>query len=531
MKALHVAALVVSLTLTIGLAAGASEGRFELPQGLGESAPGQYSYFYLPFVPKYFYSDGQTWDSSINIVNTGTSLISVRMFFLNSAGGQYVPTALAYPEGTLSNPFALGAGGSVEILPFNTDELPGGSVYSVVMTSTGDIAAIANLTTWINSPAPPHYNGSYSGAASGATKVFMPSVVWHYYDWNSHLAVQNLTGSAQNISVVFYYEGTSGACNGVGANAVPPYATFYVDVSTLDLASCDTNADGYNGSATITSGGDIFAVDNQTAATTVWGPAGRTQTYSGFGAGSTDLYAPALYYGYYGWDSSINVQNVGTGVATVYVLYSDGYSLTTTIPTDGSVLLYQYTEGQAGNHTAGTKFSGFMRATSGGPLVAVVNAATNQPWPGGYAPYDQAQTYSALTPDEATGTLVFPQIMREYYGWYTSYTVQNATNSDVNLLISYDGMGSLCQDIAYGPLGPNANVEFYQGGPTDALCPNLPGAAQPGDPNIASYRGAVTVEVDGVGWIVGVANQTNFAHRVTSGETGDWSMSYNGINR
>jgi hypothetical protein len=478
----------------------------------------------LVAVPMAGAQGGGNWDSSFNVVNLGTANATVTVTFYAENGTPTTPTQLGTSTGPIGNPFTLAPGSSVEVLPFQTDELADGR-YSVVISADQPVAAIANLTNWIAQGGVPYYNGSYSGAADeGTLPVYMPAIVNGYYDWNSHLSIQNLSGSALDITADFYTEGAATVCHTETNAATPAYSSWHLDVGALDLSACDVNADGYNGSAIVSASGPLAVVDNQTADTSFYGLSGRTQTYNGFTAGGMTLYAPALYYNYYGWDSSINVQNIGAAATDVTVTYSDGYVATVNVPAGASTLFYQWQEGQDGHHTALTAFGATITAAE--PLVAVVNAASNQPNAWG-TPQDQAQSYNAFA---AGGTSIgFPLIMREYYGWYTSYTIQNVGSADVNVLISYSGI-STCQNLDPGaPIPAGGNLEVYQGGPTDALCTDLPGAEQPGNPWGSSYRGAVTVEVQGTGAIIGIVNQTNYYNRTTVGNTGDWSMSYNGI--
>lgn len=463
----------------------------------------------------------QTWDSSFNIVNLGTTEAEVSVTFHEMDGTAHMPTQLGTSTGLISNPFFLAVGTSVEVLPFQTPELPDGR-YSVVISSDQQIAAIANLTTWIAGEGAPYFNGSYSGAEDlGETMMYMPAIVWDYYGWNSHVSVQNLAMDDATMTVDFYEEGSDTVCATYDPGAVVPnYSAIHIDVtSDVDLTPCDTDGEaGYNGSAVINSDMPVAAVDNQTVAMEGWyGPAGRTQTYNGFLMTQANdmLYIPGLYYLYYGWDSSFNVQNLGTTDAAVTVTYSDGCTKNATIPPNGSYLFYQWAEGEAGGcHTAGTQFAAVVESDAGQPLVAVVNAATNQS-DGYWAPLNQSQSYSAFP---GGGTNVsFPLIMMEYYGWTTSYTIQNVGANDVNLLVSYGDVAT-CQNLPLGPIAPGASEEVYQG--ADSLCPDLP----------TEYRNAVTVEVVEVdGQIIGIANQTNFTNRDEPTTTGDWSQSYNGL--
>ncbi|MGC8959758.1 MAG: hypothetical protein ACP5OO_08210 [Chloroflexia bacterium] len=438
---------------------------------------------------------GGAWDSSFTVVNLGTSEATVSVTFYDEAGTAHTPPSLGTSTGPISNPFPLASGASVEILLFQTSALPDGR-YSAVISADQPIAAIANLTNSI-SGTEPYFNGSYSGLEDvGQTIMYMPAITKGYYGWNSHLSMQNLTNDNMDITVKFYVENSNLVCHTEGPHTTPAYASWHVDVGALSLpVSCDPNGDGYNGSATVEASGPVAAVDNQTVDTV-----GLTQDYNGFTGGATTLYAPALYYNYYGWDSSINVQNVGTVTTTVTVNYSDGVAKTCVLGPNASCLLYQPVEG----HTAGTYFSAILTADQ--PLVAVINAATS-------AAVGQAQTYNAFTAGGAKFGL--PLTMKGYYGWNTSFTVQNIGSAAIQVQITYapdPSVGFTGKTYTAGPIDPGKNLEVYQ--PADSDLPT-------------GYHGAVTVEVVGSGSIIAIVNQTCDGQRATT--SGDWSMSYNGL--
>ncbi len=440
---------------------------------------------------------GGAWDSSFTVVNLGTTTATVSVTFYDEAGASSQPPSLGTSTGPISNPFSLNAGASVEILLFQTGTLPDGR-YSVVISADQPIAAIANLTNSIGGTAP-YFNGSYSGLEDvGQTIMYMPAITQAYYGWNSHLSMQNLTASAMDITVKFYVEQSNVVCHTEGPRSTPAFASWHVDVGALALPdACDPDGHGYNGSATVEASGPIAAVDNQTV-----DAYGFTQDYGGFTGGATTIYATALYHEYYGWNSSINVQNVGTVTTTVYVNYSDGVTNTQTLGPNASYLFYQPHE----PHPAGTYFSAIITADQ--PLVAVINAATSPE-------VGQAQTYNAFL---AGGTKFgLPLTMKGYYGWNTSFTVQNIGSADVNVQITYapdPSVGFTGKTYTAGPIEPGANLEVYQ--PVD---PDLP----------SGYHGAVTVEVVGTGTIIAIVNQVNDAKLVDPTAPGDWAMSYNGL--
>jgi len=290
----------------------------------------------LVVVPVVGAQGGGVWDASFTVVNLGTASATVTVDFYDETGTHPTVTQLGTSGGMITNPFTLAAGSSQEILVFLTTQLPTGHRYSVVVSADQPVAAIANLTNSIGGTQP-YFNGSYSGASDeGQTSMYMPAIVWNYYGWYSHLSVQNLTNAAMNITVSIYQEQSNTVCYTYGPTSVPAFSALYLDTGTVDLSACDVNpaGDGYNGSAQVTAAGPVAAVDNQTMDSS-----GATQTYNGFVGGALTIYAPALYDEYYFWDSSINVQNVGTAATTVNVTYSDGATNSCALGINASCLL------------------------------------------------------------------------------------------------------------------------------------------------------------------------------------------------
>ncbi len=457
----------------------------------------------LVAVPLAAAQGGGVWDSSFTIINLGSADATVHVTFYDENGNEYNPTDLG---GGTSNDFTLPAGESKEILVFliPAAQLPDGHAYSVVISADQPIAVIANLTNTVYSPAQsPSFSGSYSGFEDvGQTAVYMPAIVENYYEWDSHVSMQNLTGGELDITIEFFTEGTNHVCHTEGPHTTPAYSSWHLDIDPdVDLTGCDTNSDGYNGSAKVSAAGPIAVVDNQTA--DIYG---MTATYRGFTPDqATDVYyVPALYYLYYNWFSSINIQNVGTVTTTVTVDYSDGAADGTCDLSPGeSCLLIQLLES---GHDP--KFSAVIQAADpSAKLVVVAQAGTTVE-----SALNQAFAYEGFAAGGTTFGL--PLTMDMYYGWFTSFTVQNIGSADVNIEYTYapdPSVGFAGATCTAGPITPGANLEIVQ---IADPCVDLP----------AGYHGGVTVT--GSGDIIVIVSQNN-VEQMTA-RPGDWSMSYDG---
>jgi hypothetical protein len=426
---------------------------------------------------------GQTDISSFTIQNVDTTDATVTVTFVDESGVEHTPTTL---NSSKTNPFTLAPNESFEVyVPgIPTDQLPNGR-YSVVISSSAQVVAIANLVGEGNI----YFNGSYSGFDAGATDFFLPAVVYNYYGWYSLISVQNVGASAADINVTITCDnGTTGTMT---ASAVPSMASHhFVLKQTMPTGFTATTA--CNGSAEITSAENVVVVDNQSVPT-----GGNTQSYSGVTSGATTLFVPALYNSYYGWNSSINIRKLGSGNATVTATYSDGGTstcdLTDAVP---GCLLYVPAE------HSGTGYFGATVESSGPDLIAVVNAANGS----------QAQTYNAV--GSGTGAVGVPSVMKAYYGWNTSVTCQNVGTVATKMSIEYDGYAS---DVYTTPdtYAAGETVEIYT--PGESFLPN-------------SYQGGATVTADASG--AEISCIVNFNNAAQQGSTvGDWSMSYNAFNK
>jgi len=411
------------------------------------------------------------WDTGMQIVNMSTTDATVTVTFYDVTGAAFTPADLG---SGLTNPFTLGGGNSQTILVSGIPSLADGA-YSVVVSADQPIVAIANL---IGNNDPIFFNGSYSGMEDvGQMAMYMPSVNKDFYGWDSHLSLQNLTNAAMDVTVNFYagspvsiYDETM---------SVEPYSSWHVDVGALAGVPSD-----FNGSVVATAAGAIAAVDNQTA-----DAYGFTQDYNGFPAGAMTLYCPALYAAFYTWDSSLNVQNIGTNTTTVTIEYSDGVVVTQDLGPNAAYLAYQPLEG----HTE-TTFSAEITADQ--PLVAIVNAAN---------PASQAQTYGCFS--AGADSWYAPIVEKDFYGWFSGSQVQNITASDIDVTVEYEGGCTRTETVPAGGTYIFSNYDE-----PDACIP-------------VGYGGSASFT--GTGDFVLIVNQTYAAGQ--TGTMGDWSMSYNGF--
>jgi len=428
---------------------------------------------------------GQTDNASFRVMNLSTSTAHVQITFYDEAGTAYTPTTLNMGK---PNPFDLPAGTSFEVyLPGIPSGLPNGR-YSVVISSDQPVVATANLVGADGTTT--YYNGAYSGVSAGATTYYLPAVYHNYYGWNDIISVQNVGSAATDIKVEYYQGDTKVAEHTKSALAAG--ASVHFDLKTSVPPGMPPS---FGGSAVVTSTSQPIVVVNNQRAT-----GGFTQSYNGFASGANTIYVPALYSTFYTWNSSLFVQNVGAANTDVHVVYTDGKTRDVTLAPKQSV---QWEEWD-GKHAPGISV-GATITTTGQPVVAVANAAN---------PARQAQTYSAFI---TGGTkVVLPTIMKNYWGWDTSFTVMNIGTANATVTVTY------APDSEHGFGGANYNITVNAGSSHQIYVP--------GDSNVtvANYGGSVTLSTSTPGaLLIATCDETYGAGQAAG--TGDWSMSYNGF--
>ncbi|HPH98063.1 MAG TPA: hypothetical protein PKW33_18015 [Anaerolineaceae bacterium] len=234
--------------------------------------------------------------------------------------------------------------------------------YSAKITATGNVAAIVNI--YGKSTA----NGqvySFNAFTAGSKTAYVPQLMKNYYGYNTALTVQNI--SAVDATVTVTYGNGATAENAV----IAAYSSklFYTPNNT----SFPSGATGISG-ATITSvGGDIVAVVNESDGYN------RAATYAGFTTGTSKVFAPIVMKRYYGYNTSIVCQNVGTTDTVATLSYTaGGLSHTVVSPTlaqGATYMFYQPSDGSLPNSYNG---SAVINASASGKIICTVNENQNE---------------------------------------------------------------------------------------------------------------------------------------------------------
>ena len=368
---------------------------------------------------------GGPFDTAFRIQNLEADPASCSFKFYDSAGAE------KYASGLLP---LIPAGQSAYIyVPVDTTVDPG--QYAGVVECDKNVAAVVNYSDADS-------GASYNGVSVPGLVLYAPGIYDDYYSYFSDIVVQNTRDNqAIDVKVEIFEAGNpvpvkTQTATGILANG---FATFEQE----NLAELAKNK---SYSAKITGSGDIAAVVN------IYGRAsavGQLYSYNPFSGGSTSAYAPVILNGYYGYNSSLVIQNLGDVTADVKITYSTGLVKNTTIAPGAADSRYTPAEGLPTNLLTGAK----VESTNGQPLVVLVNESTDK---------NRAASYVGFS--GGANTVSAPIVMKRYYKYNTSVTCQNLGVAAATMSISYGGIAGSTVSPSVDPSG---TYMFYQ--PADPL--------------------------------------------------------------
>jgi len=414
------------------------------------------------------------WVAGIQVANLDTQPATVTIDFYDTSGA----LVHTYYDTT---PIAAGGAETYYVPTILPDSVVTTFRGSAVVSSERNIAAIVNENAGSGAgydQPPGILRGRYTGirAAATATALYMPVAVKGFYSFNSQLVVQN-AGATAAITFEFFNQAGASIATYV-ASSVAANASAIVELDTL-VPTTGSIPSGFNGSVKVTSSSNLAGMVNNMTSSVL-------QTYNAFTAsdGGTTLYAPALFHNFYGYISSIQVQNVGSVSTNVTVTYSDGIVVTKTAGPNSSAMFVQNAEGHASGWSGSAKVT-----SSAADVVAVVAQNTGI----------KASNYNAAT--GGTTQVVAPAISKAFYGYDTALTVMNIGTVATNISVSYsDGLSASATNVQ-----PGASVPFFNW---------LEGHA-------SNWSGSATI-TSSAAPIMGTVNQENRAK-----SDGDWQYSYN----
>jgi len=321
-------------------------------------APGIYDNYYS------FYSNVVVQNASASAVD-----VTVEIFAPGSATPVKTQTATGVP-----------ANASVAFEQEGLPELVDNQFYSAKITGTGNIAPIVNI---YGKGATDNQLYSYNAFTSGSQTAYAPVVMSNYFGYNTALVVQNIGASSASVTVTY----TNGHSD---SYTVAPGAA--ESIFTPGVAGVPSGNTLYG--ATVTSNQDVVVLVNESTPST-----NRAASYSGFAAGSTEVRAPIVEKRYYGYNSSVTCQNVGSAATDLTVAYvGTGVGSPTTyagVAAGATQLIYQPTD--AALASVPPNWIGSATITGTQPFVCVVNQDMNEA-PQASQIMDQLYSYNGIEP-------------------------------------------------------------------------------------------------------------------------------------
>jgi hypothetical protein len=406
-------------------------------------------------------------------------------FRVQNLGAADAKCTYVFYDGTGASKYTSGEetvvpGDSLYVYVPSVPGLAGGS-YSAVVSCDQPVAAVSNFSD-------PDSGASHSGISDPGTTWYAPGVYDDFYDYYSNIVVQNATSGTVDVTVEIYEAGNSTPVDTKTSTAVPAYAS--VAFEQEGTAGMDVNK-FY--SAKIIGTGDVAVIVN------IYGKEGNDDqlySYNAFKSGSTKAYAPIIMHQYYGYDTSLVIQNMGSADAAVTVEYTTGRSDSYTIAPGAAESLYTPALLPAAN----TLYGATVTSTNGEPIVVLVNQSNG---------YNRAASYNGFA---AGGSEVrAPIVMKDYYGFDSSVTCQNVGAADTVLTITYAGITG---STASPSIGTGETALFYQ--PADPLLATAP----------ADWISSATITSSGSDFVCVVNQDTIPADAET---VQDQLYSYNGI--
>jgi hypothetical protein len=386
-----------------------------------------------------------------------------------------------------------------------------------VVSSSTPIAC--NVNTEIQGATGTTTNPYRSGTSQGfsdsaaAVKLYAPQVMREYYNYNSYVSVQNTGGASVTVNVKYFDASTGNEVTAAAESASIPAQSSKVFYQTDNAA-----LGNFIGAATIeaadgtTKLAAIVNIYNNMASYT----AAQLQSYNAVAAGSGTLFVPRFVRKFYGYNSGMSVQNIGTVDTTVTITFNFAgteYIYTSpTIKQNASLPLYAPNIAEIsgvdslamGNRAGSAKI---VVNAQGGKVVAIINednrgGAGIEAWRNG-----QGSTYNAPALGEETSTIFFAQITRKVINIFSGgFQVMNATGEAGTCTIDYAGVPAAQELNVVLP----ANSGFLRYAPNVS---NLPDG----------FNAAVSVTCTKP--VVGISNFQ------AVGQNGDSFVQTNGLNR
>lgn len=253
--------------------------------------------------------------------------------------------------------------------------------------------------------------------------------------WSSAYQIQNLDPELAAVHIDYYAQGTTDVYS--GDVEVPGSGS--LTIFPFVLNDNTTGPGTFNGSAVLSSDKAIAAILNtQTGAGSSSFYGASTQ---GFSSGANEINLPLIACNNGGFDTWFNIQNVGTGEASVTVTYVPGLFGNTGVTDQvGIDPMRAKTFDQRLGSTTGTKTCAQLADTTSGRFVGGATITSNEPVVAtvmflGTGSMKAMQGYNGFTSGDTAINL--PLIMANNSGYYTSIQIQNTGTGTADVVVDY----------------------------------------------------------------------------------------------
>jgi hypothetical protein len=436
---------------------------------------------------------GYNMGTAYQLVNTSDGPVTIDVAYYDSNG---------VAQTTTRHITDLPVGSSVlVVVPKDETGLAGGS-YSAVISSSGTIAGIVNEEYYptgnTTNPHPPF--ADYSAASEGSTSVFLPAVMYNYFNYYTELFIQNVgSADATDVQIEYVPNTVNGVVVGLSVTesnlSIKQNATLVksqLAMSNLgNPAAAAPFANRFFGSVKVSSSQPLVVVVNEHNVVQT-----KLMSYNGFSAGSTKLLSPTALRGWYNYYSNLTVSNTSSASpACVRLTYNPDMSQAAliqkigggaptpvtaefVIPASSALVRYEGADSSASQSDLSatyTRFSGSVTVESIAgtvsgttcaaaiPLAAVMNVESKA----GAAYTNQAGATNLIPVSAATNKVVIPVALAKFYGYYTTIVIANTTSTAGTCTTTYtSAAGSSVPGVtkAYTrPLAANGSITIYEG--------------------------------------------------------------------
>ncbi len=253
---------------------------------------------------------------------------------------------------------------------------------------------------------------AFEGRANTSGTWYAPENYNDYYGYSSHIIVYNTSSSNATASARFY--DPSGNVVGDCGLGVPAHAAVMIEPR-----GCGSVANNVSYSAVIYSSSGLVPVVN-------WYALNNPQlgSYTPVSAGASTLYIPYVFNNFYGFNTALIVQNLGSTTTNITVWYYNGTSETKSgIAPNAAALFFP-----SGFVPANSSTSAWVTNSNSQPLAAIENEG---------GPNNRAGSFTGFSAGSLTAYA--PHMAYNFVGYDSSITCQNVGSSATNLTINYIG--------------------------------------------------------------------------------------------